>query len=141
MELPENIYDEPITDIDGNVYHTVKKGNQLWTVENLRTTSFNDGRPIQLVTDNVTWASLTTPAYCWYNNDIYNKSKYGALYNWYAVDTKKLAPKGWHVPTDVEWDILQDYLIANGYNSDGDDKRAIGSQNLLRRRQDWEPCT
>jgi uncharacterized protein (TIGR02145 family) len=108
-----------VTDIDGNVYQTVKIGNQVWTVENLRTTKYNDGSLIPLVTDGAAWAALKTPGYCWYDNDIKNKSKYGALYNWYAVDTKKLAPKGWHVPTVAEWDTLQNYLIANGYNWDG----------------------
>jgi len=110
-----------VTDIDGNVYQTVKIGNQVWIVENLRTTKYNDGTPIPLVTDTTAWKALTTPGYCYYNNTTHADSikKYGALYNWYAVDTKKLTPKGWHVPTDAEWTILQNYLIANGYNWDG----------------------
>jgi len=110
-----------VIDIDGNVYTTVKIGNQVWTVENLRTTKYNDGTPIPLVTDNTAWGKLTTPGYCYYDNTTHADSikKYGALYNWYAVDTKKLAPKGWHVPTDAEWTILENYLIANGYNWDG----------------------
>ena len=110
-----------VTDIDGNVYKTVKIGNQVWTVENLRTTKYNDGTPIPLVTDGAAWAALTTPGYCYYNNTTNADSikKYGALYNWYVVNTKKLAPKGWHVPTVAEWDTLQNYLIANGYNWDG----------------------
>jgi uncharacterized protein (TIGR02145 family) len=110
---------EPLTDIDGNVYQTIRIGSQIWTVENLRTTKFSDGTIIPLVTDNTAWAGLTTPGYCWYSNDISNKNTYGALYNWYALDTKKLAPTGWHIPTDAEWDTLQDYLISNGYNYDG----------------------
>jgi uncharacterized protein (TIGR02145 family) len=110
-----------VTDIDGNVYQTVKIGNQVWTVENLRTTKYNDGTPIPLVTDKTAWKNLHTPGYCYYNNTSNADSirKYGALYNWYAVDTKKLAPKGWHVPTYAEWTILENYLIANGYNWDG----------------------
>ena len=115
--------DETVTDVEGNVYHTVKIGNQLWTVENLRTTKYYDGTAISLVTDEDRWKNLATPAYCWYGNDINHKSKYGALYNWYAVDTKKLAPTGWHVPTDKEWTILEKYLIANGYNWDGTKRR------------------
>ncbi len=114
----EQKYDT-VKDADGNVYTTVKIGNQIWTVENLRTTKFDDGSEIPLVTDSAAWRSLTTPGYCWYDNDTNNKGKYGALYNWYTVDTKKLAPAGWHVPSDSEWTVLENYLIANGYNWDG----------------------
>jgi uncharacterized protein (TIGR02145 family) len=100
-----------VTDIDGNVYHTVKIGAQTWMVENLKTTHYNDGTAIPLVTGNTAWGSLTTPGYCWYNNDqaTYG-STYGALYNWYAVNTGKLCPTGWHVATDAEWTQLTDYL-------------------------------
>ncbi|MGC3978546.1 MAG: fibrobacter succinogenes major paralogous domain-containing protein [Paludibacteraceae bacterium] len=108
-----------MTDIDGNTYKTVKIGTQTWMAENLKTTKYNDGTAIPNVTNNDTWWSSTTGAYCWYNNDISNKATYGALYNWYAVNTGKLAPKGWHVPTDAEWTTLENYLIANGYNYDG----------------------
>ena len=63
--------------------------------------------------------NLTTPGYCWYNNDaaIY-KNRFGALYNWYVINTGLLAPTGWHVPTDLEWETLHNYLIAHGYNYD-----------------------
>jgi uncharacterized protein (TIGR02145 family) len=72
-------------------------------VENLKTTKYNDGTDIPNVTDSVTWSTLTTPAYCWYkNNATANKDTYGALYNWYAVNTGKLCPGSWHVPTDIE---------------------------------------
>ncbi len=107
-----------VTDIDGNVYNTVILGTQTWMVENLKTTKYNDGTNIPLVSDN-TWGALTTPAYCWYNNDVANKTIYGALYNWYTANTGKLAPTGWHVPTDAEWSTLENYLIANGYNYNG----------------------
>ncbi|HAQ17773.1 MAG TPA: hypothetical protein DCR40_00905 [Prolixibacteraceae bacterium] len=99
-----------VADIDGNVYHTVKIGTQTWMVENLKTTKYNDGISIPYVTDNKIWESLVTPGYCWYNNNIGFKNPYGALYNWYAINTGKLAPKGWHVPSDSEWTILVDYL-------------------------------
>jgi uncharacterized protein (TIGR02145 family) len=107
------------TDADGNNYTTVTIGTQTWMAENLKTTQFNDGTPITLVTDDTEWGNLTTPGYCWYNNVAAFKNKYGALYNWYAVNTGKLAPKGWHVATDAEWTTLQNYLIMNGYNYDG----------------------
>jgi uncharacterized protein (TIGR02145 family) len=109
-----------VTDKDGNVYHTVTIGTQTWMVENLKTTQYNDGTAIPLVTDNTAWGNLTTSGYCWYNNDAATyKNTYGALYNWYTVNTGKLAPTGWNVPTDDEWTTLENYLIANGYNYDG----------------------
>ena len=108
-----------VKDADGNKYNTVKIGNQVWMVENLKTTKYNDGTPIPNVTDNLEWANLTTGAYCNYDNLESNAATYGRLYNWYAVNTGKLAPAGWHVPTDDDWTILENYLIANGYNYDG----------------------
>ena len=98
-----------VTDADGNVYSTVTIGTQVWMVENLKTTKFNDGTSIPLVTDN-TWGTLTTPAYCWYNNDESMKVVYGAVYNWFTVNTGKLAPKGWHVASDAEWSALIAFL-------------------------------
>jgi uncharacterized protein (TIGR02145 family) len=99
-----------INDIDGNLYHTVTIGTQIWIVENLKTSRYNDGTPIPLVTDSAAWSNLTTPGYCWYNNDTVNKNTYGAIYNWFTVNTGKLAPTGWHVPTDDEWTTLTTYL-------------------------------
>lgn len=104
-----------ISDIDGNEYHTLTIGTQVWLVENLKTTKFNDGTAIPLVTDQTAWAGLATPGYCWYNNDAnYKNSGYGALYNWYTVNTGKLAPTGWHVPTDSEWATLTNFVNSNG---------------------------
>jgi len=97
---------DEITDKDGNVYTSVTIGTQVWMVENLKTTKYSDGTSIPLVTDNEEWANLTTPGYCWYDNDISYKNPYGALYNAYAVRTGKLCPTGWHVPTDTEWATL-----------------------------------
>jgi uncharacterized protein (TIGR02145 family) len=100
-----------VTDIDGNVYKTVKIGNQWWMAENLKVTKFRNGDSIPNVTDNGSWTSLTTEAYCYYNNDANNSATYGGLYNWYAVsDSRKIAPIGWHVPNDAEWTILTDFL-------------------------------
>lgn len=100
-----------VTDYDGNIYHTVNIGTQVWMVENLKTTHYNDGTSIPLVTDTTSWKAKTTPAYCWYVNDATTyKFTFGALYNWYTVNTGKLAPIGWHVPTDAEWTTLTDYL-------------------------------
>jgi uncharacterized protein (TIGR02145 family) len=102
---------QTVTDIDGNVYHTVTIGTQVWMVENLKVTRYNDGTEIPLVKDNYLWTTLSTPGYCWFKNDsaTYGQT-YGAMYNWYAVNTGKLCPAGWHVPTDAEWTTLTDYL-------------------------------
>ena len=108
-----------VEDIDGNVYNTVRIGDQVWTVENLRVTRFNDGTPIPHITDDNQWGNLSTPAYCFYDNSSANGDKYGALYNWHAVNTGKLAPYGWRVPTYDDWKILRNYLTNNGYNWDG----------------------
>jgi uncharacterized protein (TIGR02145 family) len=110
-----------MTDTDGNIYQTVQIGTQVWTVDNLLVTKYNDGSAIPFVTDSAAWDSLTSPGYCYYNNttDVDSIKKYGALYNWYAVNTEKLAPAGWHVTTDSEWTVMQNYLIAKGCNWDG----------------------
>jgi uncharacterized protein (TIGR02145 family) len=99
-----------VTDIDGNVYKTVKIGNQIWMAENLKTSHYNDGTQIPNITDGNKWVYLTTGAYCYYDNEYKNNTIYGKLYNWYAVNTGKLAPKGWHIPTDAEWLILTTFL-------------------------------
>ncbi len=101
----------PVNDIDGNSYTAVVIGDQVWMAENLRTTKYNDGTPIPLVTDNNEWKNLTTPAYCWYDNDESTyKENFGAFYTLYTVQTEKLCPQGWHVPTKEEWDVLKNYL-------------------------------
>jgi|WetSurSiteA1Bulk_404760.scaffolds.fasta_scaffold04582_6 uncharacterized protein (TIGR02145 family) len=102
-----------VSDADGNVYATVKIGNQIWMAENLRTTKYNDGTEIPPIESNYAWSELTTPAYCCYNNEISNKEVYGALYNWYAVNTGKLCPVGFHVPSDAEWHELALFLDPN----------------------------
>jgi len=108
-----------VTDIDGNIYNTVTIGSQIWTVENLMTTKYNDGTDIPNVTNNTEWGNITTGAYCNYDNNQSNVATYGRLYNWAAVNTGKLAPPGWHVPTEGDFEILENYLITNGYNYDG----------------------
>jgi len=108
-----------VKDIDGNVYNTVKIGNQIWTVENLKTVHYNDGTPIELVTNGNKWRYLTSDAYCWYNNDSRNKSGHGALYNGYTISNGNLCPTGWHVPSDKEWEQLSKYLENNGYGYEG----------------------
>ncbi len=101
-----------MVDVDGNIYHTVTIGSQIWTVENLKTTKYRNGDTIPNVTDNTAWYHLKTGAYVLYNNDKSNKSTYGALYNWYAVtDSRNIAPVGWHIPSDAEWTALTNFLF------------------------------
>jgi uncharacterized protein (TIGR02145 family) len=101
----------PVNDIEGNTYKTVKIDTRIWMAENLKTSLYNDGTEIQLVTDDDAWHELITPGYCWYdNNESGYKDQYGALYNGYSVGTGKLCPAGWHVPDVEEWQQLIDFL-------------------------------
>jgi uncharacterized protein (TIGR02145 family) len=134
-----------VLDFDENVYQTVKIGNQVWMAENLRTTRYNDGSTIPLVTDNAAWFMDTAPAYCYSNNTTNANAiiKFGALYNWYTVNPanpQKIAMPGWHVPSDVEWTILEKYLVLNGYNWDG---TTTGNKiaKSLAVKMDWYPFT
>ena len=101
----------PNTDADGNTYSTVTIGTQVWMASNLKTTKYKDGTAIPLVIDNVDWSNISTPGYCWYNNnEAAIKNTYGALYNWYAVNTGIFCPTGWHVPTVLEWRTVGSFL-------------------------------
>jgi uncharacterized protein (TIGR02145 family) len=104
---------DSVTDIDGNVYHVIKIGTQYWMKENLRVTRLNDGTILPDITSDPAWnwSVNPVPAYCWFANDSARYSNdLGALYNWYAVATARLAPAGWHVPSDADWQTLVDYL-------------------------------
>ena len=99
-----------ITDVDGNSYRTIKIGSQTWLAENLKVTRLNDNETIPEIIDVDTWALMTSPAYCWHSNDKINSEVYGALYNWHSVNTGKLCPAGWHVPSFQEWNTLIEYI-------------------------------
>lgn len=100
-----------VTDIDGNVYHTVVIGTQTWMLENLKVKKYRNGDPIPNVTNALAWENLTTGAYCDYGNNSTVSNEYGLLYNWYAVnDSRLLAPTGWHIPSQTEWQTLYNYL-------------------------------
>lgn len=107
-DLPET---DTVADIEGNTYQTVKIGNQWWMAENLRTNLLSDSTAIQFVSNTSTWIGFSNPAFCWYDNN-FNVfgSKYGALYNWHAVNTGKLCPDGWRVPGNNDWLILTNHL-------------------------------
>ena len=90
---------------------TVKIGTQEWTTKNLNVSTYSNGDVIPEVTDPKVWANLTTGAWCYYDNDPKNEAIYGKLYNGYAVnDPRGLAPEGYHIPLDLEWNILIKYL-------------------------------
>jgi len=104
-----------VNDIDGNEYKTIQIGSQTWMAENLKTIKYNDNSNIPLVFDDNTWEILNSPGYCWYNNDSSTyKVQFGALYNWYAVNTGKLCPTGWHIPNITEWTTLVNFLGGPG---------------------------
>ncbi|MCF8361262.1 MAG: fibrobacter succinogenes major paralogous domain-containing protein [Prolixibacteraceae bacterium] len=97
-----------VSDSDGNTYMTIAIGKQVWMAENLKTTKLNDGTEIPEVIADSAWENLSAAGFCWPKNDEMSwKDTYGALYNWYAVNTEKLCPKGWHVPTDADWLALE----------------------------------
>jgi uncharacterized protein (TIGR02145 family) len=115
-----NISGPNVTDIDGNIYQSVIICNQTWTKTNLNASKYRDGTLIPQVTDFTQWANLTTGAWCYYANNTANGTIYGKLYNWYAVMgiydaaslnnpslRKQLAPQGWHIPSQTEWDTLR----------------------------------
>ena len=107
----DEIEKETVTDIDGNIYQTIKIGTQWWMGENLKATHYRNGDIIPQVTGKTEWANLNNGGYCGYNNDGSNIDSYGLLYNWYAVnDSRGLAPQGWHVPSIEEWGTLVNYL-------------------------------
>ena len=95
-------------------YESVKIGNQEWMTRNLDVDRFRNGDLIPHVESAEDWKKVgenNQPAWCYYDNDTENGKKYGKLYNWYAVnDPRGLAPEGWHIPLDVEWSILVDFL-------------------------------
>jgi uncharacterized protein (TIGR02145 family) len=104
---PSGLQTGTVTDIDGNVYKTVKIGDQWWMAENLKVTHYRNGATIPNITDSASWNNLTTEAFCNYNNDENNVATYGRLYNWFAVnDLRNIAPEGWHVASLAEWQTL-----------------------------------
>lgn len=127
-----------VTDADGNIYPSIVTScGQTWTAKNLNVSKYSDGSPIPQVTDSTQFANLTTGAWCYYENNTANGPIYGKLYNWYAVAgiydaasmnnpslRKKLAPTGWHIPSNTEWNKLvkcidpsADTLCVNCYTS------------------------
>jgi len=122
--LNQNLKYGTVADIDGNKYATIQIGTQTWIAENLKTSRYNDGTAIPNVTNETQWNNLSSGAYAVYDNNTVHDDTYGKLYNWYAVNTGKLCPKGWHVPTLAEWEALRDYL---GWDSAGGKLKSTSS--------------
>lgn len=119
-----------LADGEGNNYKTIQIGGQVWMAENLKSTKFNDGTAIPLEKIDLQWTNLTTPAYCWFNNnDTVYAGIYGAYYNWFSVNTGKLCPTGWHIPSDIEWQTLVDFL--GGEHVAGSKLKEAGTNNWL----------
>jgi uncharacterized protein (TIGR02145 family) len=121
------VYSNELTVTTNSTIPPTTIGTQTWTTKNLEVITYRDGTPIPQVTDPTQWANLTTGAWCYYNNDIANGTIYGKLYNWYAVagiwneasktdisQRKKIAPTGYHIPTDSEWTTLTTFLGGEG---------------------------
>jgi uncharacterized protein (TIGR02145 family) len=117
-----------VKDSDSNVYNTVKIGNQIWMTENLKTTKFNDGTPItkySFAVHGSNWLSLNAPLalYQWAGtsntNGVYPNplpfDYYGAMYNHFAIESGKLAPTGWRIPSEQDFLILKNHLTNNGF--------------------------
>ncbi len=122
-----------VTDIDANVYRTVKIGTLWWMAENLKVAHYRNGDTIPNVTDGAAWAALTTGAYCDYDNDVNNVATYGRLYNWYAVsDSLNIAPAGWHVASDSEWKQLEMTLGMSPAQADSIDWRGTTEGGKLK---------
>jgi uncharacterized protein (TIGR02145 family) len=158
----EQVFVTSVEDYDGNIYHNVVIGDQVWMAENLRVTHYRDGTLIPNVTDSGVWSSFIDVAppgpdpgtrfdgYVSYNNDPTNITTYGLLYNWWVITTDELrltgqfqstyynspvAPEGWHVPTDAEWKTLEMYLGMTQSQADADDagwNRGYHEGSMLR---------
>ncbi|GAA4965918.1 FISUMP domain-containing protein [Algibacter aquimarinus] len=127
--------DQTVADIDGNIYSTITIGHQVWMLENLKTTKLNDGTPITEWAFGMDWGSLNDqkPLYQWAEtsdlNGVYTNELpfdfYGAMYNHFAIESGKLAPKGWRIPSEQDFIELENYLSNSG--NSGEEATALKS--------------
>lgn len=113
---------DPVRDIEGNVYRIIMTEMGVWITSNLTTFKLNDGTPLKYIRNKEEWATTKEPAYGFFNTDLKYIQTYGAIYNWYAVETKKLCPEGWHVPSVEEWDLIMDYAGQSERSQDNPSK-------------------
>ncbi|MDF1561355.1 MAG: fibrobacter succinogenes major paralogous domain-containing protein, partial [Bacteroidales bacterium] len=130
-------FNTKVADIEGNLYSTVTIGTQVWMAENLKTTKYNDDTPIPNITADEEWIVITSPAYCWFGNNISNKDIYGALYNWYVIGTGKLCPDGWHVPNDEEYKTLEKVLGMSSDQADLWNWRGTDQGSQMKSTSGW----
>lgn len=117
-----------IMDIDSNYYNVVTVGSKVWMAENLRVTKLNNGSKIKSITSTYTWSFTTSAAMCYPGMDSAKHAiTYGAYYNWYTINTNKLCPSGWHVPTQTEWEDL--LTEAGGANDAGNALKEAGNSH------------
>ncbi len=113
--IRSNEYDFLVYEDDPDTFEPIPIGDQVWMSRNLNVDCYRNGDAIPQVQDLEEWKKLKTGAWCYYNNDKINKSIYGKLYNWYAVnDSRGLAPVGWHIPREEEWTVLVEFLGGSG---------------------------
>jgi uncharacterized protein (TIGR02145 family) len=121
---------DSITDIDGNIYMTVKIGDHWWMAENLKVTHYKNGDTIECVSKNkpdATWSNLQTGAYCYMNKD------FGLLYNFYSInDPRGIVPQGWHIPSDEEWKEMEIKLGMSRETVDSTNWRGSDQGNKLK---------
>jgi uncharacterized protein (TIGR02145 family) len=113
-----------MTDQEGNIYKTIQVGSQTWMAENLKTATLTDGTPIPVIREAEPWNTVQGFACCWQDNNPAFRTTYGILYNWHTINTGKLCPAGWHVPSDAEWSTLTDFL--GGDNTAGGKLKEAG---------------
>jgi uncharacterized protein (TIGR02145 family) len=129
-----------MSDGEDNIYKTVRIGTQIWMAENLKVTQLSDvaETPIQNVETDGTWIGLASAAYCWYNNnEATYKPLYGALYNWFAVNTGDLCPTGWRVPSDADFKTLEMQLGMTQAQADGTSWRGTNQGIQLKSTTLW----
>jgi len=129
-----------VTDQNGNSYKTVVIGTQTWMADNLRSLSYNDNTTIPVIAVDTTWNNLITAATCTYSNTSNGDSikRFGRLYNWYAVNSGKLCPLGWHIPSETEWVTVTKYLMDNGYGYGGTGEKIAKS---IASTSGWQTST
>lgn len=121
-----------LTDVDGNMYKTVVINGKTWMAENLKVTHYRNGSSINYVnaSSGSFWNTTATGAYCKYEDDLNNGIVYGNLYNWYAAsDIRNIAPAGWHIPSEQEWDDMIRSLGGYGLASTGKKLRETGVEH------------